>query len=94
MYEYTVPIGPKNFGMIVLRYYRHLAGAKCTDDGVRLSMILGWCLEWVSSVGQAYCVVSRAKLQSFDSLWHRSRIRYLNEKNSRILTNFPKLKNS
>jgi len=34
--------------MTVVNSYRYLAGDKCTDDGVRLAMILGWCVEWVS----------------------------------------------
>jgi len=48
MGEYNVPYGKKNRGLTVVHSYRYLAGDKCTDDGVRLAMILGWCVEWVS----------------------------------------------
>jgi len=34
--------------MGIVKSYRYIAGDKCSDDGVRLAMILGWCAEWVS----------------------------------------------
>ena len=48
MGEYNVPYGKKNRGMTVVHSYRYLAGDKCSGEGVRLAMILGWCVEWVS----------------------------------------------
>jgi len=48
MDDYNVPYGKKNRGMTVVHSYRYLTGDKCTDEGVRLAMILGWCVEWVS----------------------------------------------
>jgi len=49
MGEYNVLYGKKNRGLTVLHSYRYLAGDRCTDDGQRLAMILGWCVEWVSA---------------------------------------------
>jgi len=48
MGDYNVPYGKKNRGMTVVHSYRYLAGDKCSAEGVRLAMILGWCVEWVS----------------------------------------------
>jgi len=48
MGEYNVPYGKKNRGLTVLHSYRYLAREKCTDEGERLAMIVGWCVEWVS----------------------------------------------
>jgi len=48
MDEYNVPFGKKNRGMTVVHSYRYLAGEKVTDEGLRLAMILGWCVEWAS----------------------------------------------
>ena len=49
MFTYNVPHGENDLlGVAVLHSYRYLAGDKCTDEGVRLAMILGWCVEWVS----------------------------------------------
>ena len=48
MAEYNVPHGSKNPGMAVVRSYRYLAGDQCSSENVRLAMILGWCVEWVS----------------------------------------------
>jgi len=48
MGEYNVPYGSKNPGMAVVRSYRYLAGEQCSSEGLRLAMILGWCVEWVS----------------------------------------------
>ena len=47
MGEYNVQYGKKNRGLTVVHSYRYLVGSKCTEDGVRLAMILGWCVEWV-----------------------------------------------
>jgi len=49
MGDYNVPYGKKNRGMTVVHSYRYVAGKTCTDEGVRLAMILGWCVEWVSA---------------------------------------------
>ena len=46
--EYNVPHGKKNRGMTVMHSYRYLMGSSSTDEGEKLAMILGWCIEWVS----------------------------------------------
>ena len=48
MSEYNVSTGNKVVAMGIVNSYRYIAGDKCSDDGVRLAMILGWCAEWVS----------------------------------------------
>jgi farnesyl diphosphate synthase len=52
--EYNVPYGKKNRGLTVIHSYRYLAGDRCSEEGVKLAMILGWCVEWL----QAYFLVS------------------------------------
>jgi len=54
--EYNVPFGKKNRGMTVVHSYRLLAGAKCSEEGMRLATVLGWCVEWVSNC-LLYCVL-------------------------------------
>jgi hypothetical protein len=56
--EYNVPYGKKNRGLAVVQSYRYLARNSCTDEGVKLAMIIGWCIEWVrvAMATGCYCV--------------------------------------
>lgn len=47
--QYNVPGGKKNRGMALVLSYKMLSShTKITDENLRLSYILGWCIEIVS----------------------------------------------
>ncbi|XP_076884697.1 farnesyl diphosphate synthase 2-like [Bidens hawaiensis] len=53
MIDYNVPGGKMIRGLAVVDSYQLLNTEKLTDDGIFLSSVLGWCIEWL----QAYLLV-------------------------------------
>ena len=41
--------GKRNRGLSVVASLRHLVGAELKDEDVQNAIILGWCVEWVST---------------------------------------------
>jgi farnesyl diphosphate synthase len=49
--QYNVPGGKKNRGLALIYAYRVLAGKdELTPENIRLSQIMGWCVEMVTNV--------------------------------------------
>jgi hypothetical protein len=49
--QYNVPGGKKNRGLALVFAYRMLAGKdELTPENIRLSQILGWCVEMVIKI--------------------------------------------
>jgi farnesyl diphosphate synthase len=49
--QYNVPGGKKNRGLALIFAYRMLAGKdELTPENIRLSQIMGWCVEMVTKI--------------------------------------------
>lgn len=49
--QYNVPGGKKNRGLALIYAYKALAGKdELTPENIRLSQIMGWCVEMVTKI--------------------------------------------
>ena len=57
--EYNVPFGKKNRGVSVVTSHKLLVQAPKEED-VQTARILGWCVEWVSTVASLHLLSMQA----------------------------------